>query len=214
VRANLEAVLDSAIAEDWNAATAAWYRYQRIVAGIAARYNYPMKTGAAVFSALSPNNDYHGNLRDTNTLLSTMYHGYDLTEFSVSTYMSNKVKAWRIAQGCDPLTLIVAPKTRNFYLNVIDPQDPVPVTVDGHILNAWLGKRVSLTSAAHKMTRKLYCVVADDIRLIGAERRIIPNIVQAAVWHCWKRTHKILWKEQTELWSMDYFAAGLGFNAE
>ena len=213
-RENLEHVLDRANDADWQIARQAWFRYHRIVAGIAGRYGFSVEIGAAVFSALSPNSDYLGNIRDTNRLLAAAAAGRGLEDFKVSTYGSNKKKAWRIVQGEKPLDLIVFPKTRNFFLNVLDPTDPVPVTVDGHILNAWAGKRIRLNDAAMKGSQKHYEEVAADIRQIGTERGMLPNVVQGGIWYCWKRLHRIKHSDQMEFWGPDYLAAGLGFEPE
>jgi hypothetical protein len=213
-RENLERVLDKATEADWEIASEAWFRYHRIVAAIAGRYGFSVETGAAVFSALSPNSDYLGNLRDTNRLLGSAAAHKAFDQFTVSTYGANKRKAWRIVHGERPLDLIVAPKTRNFFLNVYNPLDPVPVTVDGHIFNAWNGKRMPLNSAGMKGNQKHYEEVANVIRQLGSERKILPNVLQGLVWYTWKRMHGIKLSSQLEFWGPDYLASGLGFELE
>jgi hypothetical protein len=212
-KANLEWVMEQAKPADLESAHEAWFRYREIVTGIAERNSYPMMVGAAVFAALSPNNDYLGNLRDTARLLAAAHAGDPIESFPVSTYGNNKRKAWRIAHGENPLDLIVSPKTRNFFLNIIDPADPGPVTVDGHIFNAWTGVRLPLVSAAQKLRAGYYDDVAQDIRQIGAERRLIPNIIQGIVWYSWKRLHRIKRGDQLEFWKPDFMAAGLGYES-
>lgn len=211
---NLERVLENVSQADWEIAGQAWFRYNKIVGGIAERCNFTTRTGAAVFAALSPNNDYLGNLRDTARLLIAAEAKMGLSDFKVSTYGANKIKAWQIAHGTEPLDLIIAPKTRNFFLNVADPTDPNPVTVDGHIFNAWCNRRVPLNSADMKGVSKHYDTVADAIREIGLERRLLPNMVQGLIWYCWKRMHNIRISGQMEFWGSDYLVAGLGFEIE
>jgi len=213
-RENLERVLDRANQQDWRIARVAWFRYQKIVGGIAAQNGYPMEIGAAVFAALSPNNDYIGNLRDVNRLLAASRAGTGLDSFKVSTYGKNKVKAWKIAHGEKPLDLIRYPKTRNFFLNVSDPTNPYPVTIDGHIFNAWAGVRKKLNSAEIKQYARYYEEVAEDIRWLGAERGLIPNVVQGILWYCWKRIHRIKHSDQIEFWCNDMVVSGLGFERE
>lgn len=211
---NLERVFEQATPRDLEVAGAAWTRYQRIVGEVAARHGYRLVIGAAVFAALSPNSDYLGNLRDTNRLLEAARAGKSLSEFKVSTYGSNKEKAWRIVHGEDPLDLIVANKTRNFFLNVLDPSDPVPVTVDGHIFNAFQNKRLPLQSPQLKALSKRYDEVADCIRQIGSERRLLPNVVQGTLWYVWKRLNRIKHTDQLCFWADDAWVAGLGFEAD
>lgn len=200
--------MDQAVEQDTETARRAWFRYQRITANIANRHGFAAHIGAGVFAALSPNNDYIGNLRDTTRLLAAAKAKSSIDDFKVSTYGSNKRKAWRIAHGEDPLELIVYPKTRNFYLNIINPLDTQPVTVDGHIYNAWRGERIPLTSAAQKFRRSLYEIVAEDIR------SLVPNVVQGIIWFTWKRLHWIKHSDQIEFWAADMLAAGLGFTSE
>ena len=209
---NLTRVFDFADKVDIKIAEEAWHKMHRLTARIAEKHGFSSRVGAAVFSALSPNNDYHGNLRDCDRLLSAARQGLTIDQFKVSTYGNNKRKAWDITHGRDPLDLIVFPKTRNFYMNVNDPLDPHPVTVDGHIYNAWHGKRISLKGMAQKGNSKLYEEVAQDIRELGRIKGIIPNVVQGILWFSWRRMHKILYNSQLTLWDQEWAAAGFGLS--
>jgi hypothetical protein len=209
---NLVNVYNFASKEDIKIAEVAWIKMNRLTAQIAEKHGFSPRVGAAVFAALSPNNDFKGNLRDANRLLFSAKLGIEIDDFKVSTYGNNKRKAWRIAHGEDPLDLILFPKTRSFFLNVHTPDDPYPVTVDGHIYNAWYGKRMSLKGAAMKMNAKIYEEVAQGVRDLGKEKGIIPNIVQGILWYAWKRMHRILYyQEQGEFWDQEAIAANLGY---
>jgi hypothetical protein len=208
---NLIKVFDTADKADILIAEEAWFKMNRMTARIAEKHGFQSRIGAAVFAALSPNNDYHGNLRDTNRLLFAAKLGVGIDDFKVSTYGNNKRKAWRIANGEEPLDLIVFPKTRSFFLNVNDPTDPHPVTVDGHIYNAWRGERISLKGAAQKGNHKLYEEVANDIRELARLKGVIPNICQGIIWYSWRRQHRILTPNQLELWDREMLAANLGW---
>ncbi len=208
---NLVKVFEQATAEDRKLAARSWYTYHELTSRIASKFGFSAKTGAAVFAALSPNNDYHGNLRDTHRLLEAACQGLDVEDFGVSTFHHNKRKAWAIVHGADPLELIIADKTRNFYLNICDPEDPQPVTVDGHVFNAWRGQRVALKAADSRVTGKLYEVVAEDVREIGRRHGLVPNVVQGVIWHTWRRLHGIKYTPQLELWCPETLAAGLDF---
>lgn len=211
---NLERILDQANKADWEIASQAWFRYQSICGTIAKNCGYPLPVGCAVFAALSPNSDYLGNIRDCGRVLAAARKGWSIDDFKVSSYGNNKRKAWRIVHGENPLDLIVFPKTRNFFLNILNPNDPHPVTVDGHIINAWNNKRMKLSDANMRLKRGVYDQIAEDIRQIAVERRIIANIVQGLIWYCWKRLHRIRHSDQMEFWGVDYMAAGLGFQPE
>lgn len=211
-KANLERVLDQASATDRKIAEGAWFRYQSIVGQIAAKYGFSTRIGAAVFAALSPNSDYLGNIRDTKRLLQHHANGQSVENLRVSTYGLNKLKAWRIASGEDPLELIQARKTRNFFLNVADPTDPQPVTIDGHMFNVWAGHRLALNSADMKQYSKHYDEVAGLVRQLAAERNLIPNVAQGLIWYCWKRLHQIKINGQLTFWHDDMIVSGLGFH--
>lgn len=208
---NLVKVFEQATAEDRRLAARSWWTYHELTTRMACKFGFGADVGAAVFAALSPNNDYHGNLRDAHRLLEAAHRGLGLDDFKVSTYGANKRKAWDIAHGTPPLNVIVFPKTRSFFLNIRDPLDPQPVTVDGHIYNAWRGQRVRLNSAAVRFPIKLYEVIAEDVRVLARESGLVPNIVQGVIWFVWRRIHGIKYQPQLELWCPETRAAGLGF---
>jgi len=153
----------------------------------------------------------HGNLRDAHKLLAAHRKGTPYAEFTVSTYGQNKLKAWRIVNGEDPLALITANKTRSFFQNISDPEDVVPVTIDGHMLNMWRGRRENLVGLS--FPTKLYAQVAEDVRILAREHQMIPCQMQGVLWLTWRRLHGIRSTQQQELWDADLLAARLGFHA-
>ena len=90
---NLKRVFDSALPSDRETGLAAYAKYNRIMQELARQCQTTTERAAAVFAALSPNNDYHGNLRDAHKLLTAHRDGCSLDDFSVSTYGMNKLKA-------------------------------------------------------------------------------------------------------------------------
>jgi hypothetical protein len=208
---NLKKVFEAADKADIRIAEVAWLKMHKMTSQIALKHGFDPRIGAAVFAALSPNNDYHGNLRDTHRLLEAAKNRIGIDDFKVSTYGNNKRKAWRIVHGEEPLDLIVFPKTRNFFQNVHNPNDPHPVTVDGHIYNAWHGRRISLKGMAQKGTNKLYEEVAEDVRELARAKGIVANICQGIIWYSWRRMHRILTPNQLEMWDCEALAAQLGW---
>ena len=208
---NLKRTFDQATPFDVTAGRAAYRKYNRIMHKLAEKCQAtPRTAAAAVFAALSPNNDYHGNLRDAHNLLLACHRRLRLDEFKVSTYGHNKLKAWCIANGADPLELIRAKKTRNFFKNVSDPADKDPVTVDGHMINVWRGRRESLVGL--KSTGALYDQVADGIRGLADSVNFIPCELQAVLWLTWRRLHGIHTSRQLELWDVELLAARCGYH--
>lgn len=206
---NLKKILDAAAPYDVEAGIDSYRKYHRIMVKLANHCKTTPTIACAVFAALSPNNDYYGNLRDANKLLCAARDKKSLSDFTVSTYGQNKRKAWWIAHGADPLLHIVAYKTRNFFMNITDPEDRKPVTIDGHMLNVWRGKRENLVGI--HFPPKLYEVVADGVRSVAAERDMVPCQVQAIIWLAWRRLHGIQSTHQLEMWDAELLAARLGY---
>lgn len=206
---NLKKVFDLAPVSLKASALLSYSRYNTIVELIARQNGFSGRTAAGVFSALSPNNDYLGNLRDTNTLLKAAKRGADLDDFKVSTFGANKRKAWGIANGHDPMDVLLAPKTRNFFVNVHDPKNTGHVTIDGHMHNIWIGDREPLQ--IRKLNHRLYDEIAWDTREAAFEMQVIPCQFQAVVWQQWRLMHNIKSSPQLLFWDDDLFSSGLGF---
>lgn len=205
---NLWAVYTQAAPEDFRRAKASWPTYHALMQRLAEHFGFSLAVCTGVFSALSPNNDYYGNLRDTQHVLRAVRDHQPVDSFKVSTYGKNKIKAWAIANGTPPLDLLRFPKTRSFFLNIMDPDDPEPVTVDGHVYNAWNAKRIRLNEAAARFKVSLYGTIAEDVRALGRETGLIGNQAQAIIWFTWRRVHGIKPADQQELWNPEARAAG------
>jgi hypothetical protein len=84
------------------------------------------------------------------------------------------------------------------------------VTVDGHMVNIWRGKRERLIGLRSNL--KLHYEVADGVRALARDYGCIPNQMQGILWITWRRVHGILTTNQHEFWDADYLAARLGFH--
>jgi hypothetical protein len=188
---------------DLNIGLQAWKRYHALLSRVAKRTGTTQDKATAVFAALSPNNDYLGNLRDAIRVLEAVRDGRLPEAVKVSTYHPNKFKAFDLAKGRPPLEVLKTPKVRNFYLNLLDPEDPQPVTIDGHMFNAWAGVRLRLDSAAQRYNAKHYFDVAADVHHIAVHQGLLANQVQGIIWFTWKRLHRIRHNDQLELLPAD-----------
>lgn len=206
---NFKRVFNQSTSYEKELAKNSYYNYNTLTTYIAKELGFPSYVGPAVFSALSPNSTYFGNLQDVRILLEAKRAGKDISEFKVHTYGNNKRKAWRIAD-CqdDPLNLIVAKKTRNFYLNCLNPSDPYPVTCDGHVYNASRYIKENLVGLRGFSDRR-YEELAEGIRILAKELNILPNQLQGVIWVTWRRLIGFYNESQTEFWSKDKFIAGL-----
>lgn len=174
---------------------------------LAVSYEVRLENVVACFSALSPNNDYLGNLRSTVTLLEGRRRGLPVESCTVSTYGACKLRAWEFLAGEDFLTRTVGKKTRNFYINILDPEENTAVTIDGHMYCIWIGKRMTMRQAVRE--RMAYDAVADGCRELAAHEGMLPNQLQAMLWFTWKRIHNVVYSPQLNLlnpadhWNMD-----------
>lgn len=111
--------------------------------------------------------------------------------------------------GQQVIATIEGPKQKNFYWNLYDPTDPVPVTVDRHQFDIFLGV------ASHSdfkgldgvsIDDKVYDVIADACRAAARvlskkyNTEILPHQVQGVVWQVW-RVMKEEWGSRSHDWT-------------
>lgn len=190
---NLMRVLEQADSIDLAEGRLAYSRYNEVCRRIAERYDYELEKTIAVFAALSPNNDYRGNIRSTLSVIEGHKTGKSLGRIKISTYNHCRDRAFSYLEGVDFLGTVKGEKIRSFYLNILNPLNPSPVTIDGHAVNAWRGERVNLKTVVRERGFK-YDEVADDFRTVAQIALMLPNQLQATIWFTWKRIHRIIYK--------------------
>jgi hypothetical protein len=181
----------------------AYPRYHGTLQDLARHYGVPPPHVVAAFVALSPNNDYMGNLRSTVTLLEGRHAGAAVTACPVTTYNACRDRAWRFLHGEDFLGITKGFKTRSFYRNILDPLDPDPVTIDGHMINMVRGERQTMINVARSHRPSAYEHIAADVRAVAGEVGLIPCQLQAVLWFTWKRIHNIRFQPQLDLFTGD-----------
>ncbi len=180
----------------------AFQGYNALMKALATEFRQSEENVTGVFAALSPNSDYKTNVSSARTMLAAHNRGAAIDDFKVTTYKNNKRKAWSILEGRRPLDVIVAKKTRSFYLNIIAPFHPWPVTIDGHMYSVWMLKRFNMIEAQVGSGKK-YDRISSDFRLAAKAVGILPNQLQAICWFTWKRVNRISFDVkllQHELW--------------
>lgn len=190
---NIEKVLRLADEVDRREGLVAYDRYNDMMSALASHYQYPLRPVVAAFAALSPNNDYKKNLRSLVTVLDAHRRGVrDVSLFSVSTYRACARRALDFLDGVPFLKVTAGEKTRNFYQNILNPDDDYHVTIDGHAISAYVGRRLTMKEAVKQ--RLPYRQLADDFRLVARRQRLLPCQVQAVAWFVWKRVNKIVYE--------------------
>lgn len=200
---NLLKVYEQADEIDHEEGRLAFIRYHDLMQTIADKYRFTLQQTTGAFSALSPNNDYIGNLRSLVSVLHGIREGWTVDDVQVSTYRACLHRAWEFAQDADFLTYTKGPKTRAFYQNIIDPQDATPVVVDGHMLSAYIGERMRMTKAVRVFREYSYDDIAHEVRKLAFRLCIVPCQLQAIIWMTWKRIHNVVYEG-----NLDMFAVG------
>lgn len=180
----------------------AYQRYHDLLRKISLHYKVGFCQTVASFVALSPNNDYIGNLRSLVSLIEGVSNGCSADQITVSTYKACKDRAYLYFTGeSDFLLSTKGPKTIAFYHNIINPNCSKHVTIDGHMYGVWIGKRLRMVEVAH--TKIPYSLIEQGFKQVAKKLDIIPNQLQATLWFTWKRHHKVLYNPQLNLHNQD-----------
>ena len=195
---NLMNLLLMADATDRAEGALAYTRYHNMMRQMAELYDADFERTVAAFAALSPNNDYLGNLRSLATVLDANRRHIPPERVTVSTYGHCRDRAMKYLSGeAVFLDTVKGQKIRAFYRNIVDPQDPEPVTIDGHMVAAWMGQELTMKEAI--IRPRQYEHVADGVRRLAKLTGQIGNQLQATVWFVRKRVLKVRYDPQVGL---------------
>jgi hypothetical protein len=176
----------------------AYQRYHQVMTELAGRYEAELGRVVAAFAATSPNSDYLGNVRSVVTMLEALRRGLPCQAATVSTYRACRDRAWTYLTGeVDFMATVRGPKIRAFYQNIMNPFDPEPVTIDGHMVAAHRGSTGTMKD--NIPSRGEYHRVALDVRLLADRLGRIPNAVQATLWFTRKRLLRVVYQPQLTL---------------
>lgn len=171
-----------------------WYdRAKRMADVIAKKTSLPVNTVIGVMAALSPNNRWERNVKDTETMCVAWIQGDDMSDFKVSCYNKMKEKGWSILSDglvtdTDILTRLNGQKIRSFYSNIRGLNE---VTIDGHALNIARGYREGLTTDKTNMGKRVYMELQEAYVRAAKRVNVMPHELQAITWTTWKREHNI-----------------------
>lgn len=195
---NLRKMFALADIDDVGEGLLAYQRYNEMMRKMADRYQQPLDRVIAAFVSLSPNNDYMGNLRSTISVLEGLRCGHEQKTVTVSTYNHCRDRAWAYLTGtADFIKDTRGPKIINFYHNLLDPYDPKWVTIDGHMVGAWLDMPITMKEAAY--VRFSYEEIKQAAIDLAAGLCMLPNQFQATVWFTRKRVLRAKYSPQLEL---------------
>lgn len=181
IRTNLFRWLEIATVEQMQEGVNWYLDANRWVWETANKYSIHPQVVANVCSMLSPNNKWHWNMDNTETMINAWLNGKSIESFKVTTYGQNKEKAWRYLRDEFDLIYVKSPKTFSFAKNLMMDDDYV--TIDMWMIRALLQnpqrkkKEISLSLPLTQYNRcvKLFKDTAEQLALS-------PIQLQASVW--------------------------------
>jgi len=186
----------------WNGATPSqlafnWYKEANLFAQyLAEAYDFSVVAAAAIISALSPQNRWERNKIDAESVCAALEIGLKIWNIPVSTYNANKFKAAEIAYQhrkgsiAEIVGIFRGFKTRSFFINIANPDDPYTVTIDFHAYSVAVARRYTGSTGSRypipSIGKADYTKVADAYRLAAQRLGISPSKVQAVTWVVWR----------------------------
>jgi hypothetical protein len=166
-------------------------------------------TVSYVIAALSPNNDWTGNLLDaaavcasfTRGELSALARAFDADKVSgwrargdkdafkglgVKTYPANIAKAERILSGA--LDVLNGRKVTAFQHNIYFADSRL-VTVDTHAASVAHNFRYTAATVCKVLNPRTYDDYAESYAAEADKRGLLPKQIQAITWVSWRRIH-------------------------
>lgn len=132
-----------------------------------------VRMGAGLLAALSANKRWPDTVKLALDASDGHVHGHT---------GANLAKVHAILAGADPARVLpMGSKTGQFYLNILDPSDPFPVTVDRHAHDIAAG-HVFGEGERGLSTAARYTMIAGQYRQVAAEYGVPACRVQARTW--------------------------------
>lgn len=170
-----------------------WYRQaNEFCRSVATKYDIELPVVCAILSALSPGTNWEVNKRDCEGLIVANKGGK--YRFRFTTYGQNVIKAQRIYKGeLSPFEAFnpkTGAKTYNFFLNVLNPENPVPVTIDRHTYTVATGETYK------GLTPKQYGLIVEHYHKAASKLGILASELQAVLWVSYREKENISFEIQ------------------
>ena len=208
-RHNLKKYLRLADAIDIAESQTAYTNYNRMMRRVSDFYGFPLDLTVAAFCALSPNNDYFGNLRSLVSVLQGVVLRVPPDAITISTYNHCKLRALDYLQGAEGFVSAGRGlKTLSFYQNILTPDTPDWVTIDGHIAAAYNGNPLA-TMKDSILTRRNYAEISDTLFGLALDAGELPSTMQARVWLTRKRLYRIKFNPNMDMFREEGDQSGI-----
>lgn len=180
---------------------AAYQGYHDIIRELAKLHGFGFVQSVEAFAALSPNNDYIGNLRSLVSCM-TFLNGQS-ESCTVTTFNSARDRAISYLSGeVSFLDTVGGKKITCFRDNILYVEFSKRATVDGHMIAIGLGKDLTMKEANFELRNHGYDCF--EKALISASRSVgmAPCQYQASLWHQRKLEKQIVSShlEQLDFW--------------
>lgn len=176
-----------------------WYaEAQATFEDMAQKYDVPLHIVVGVAAALSPNNKWSINIRNTNDMIKAFLDGQAVEYCKPSTYKAMRDKAWGILEAMPDHAGVIkklnGQKIVSFYRNIMGDDT---CTVDGHALNIYRGERHNMTSDKTNIGVKQYRDIQEAYTIAGSKvrfnrKKLKAYEMQAITWVVWRRLHGIV----------------------
>lgn len=172
---NIISVWSIASDDEWEQG-AHWYEQAHQTARMLA--DGDVKVGAGLLAALSPQTAWWLNVE-------LACDAYESGTASRHTRDSCS-KANKILAGIDPVDVLpMTRKTGQFYLSILDPDDPEAVCIDRHAYDIAVGIPLGDWNRGLSAHGR-YKLIADSYREAARRLEQLPSVVQAVTWLVWR----------------------------
>lgn len=178
----------------------AYPSYHRTLRNFSEFYGFGFVPTVEAFAALSPANDYHGNLRSLASLLHGIANGVPPKDITVSTFNSAAHRAYSYVTGeASFLDTVNGRKIRAFRDNILYLDKSREITIDGHMVGLWRGESLTMKEANLVLQRTGYDNVADDFLKYARKAKVAPCVFQATLWFYQKNSRQIKYSDQLDM---------------
>lgn len=161
--------------EEWEQG-AHWYEQAHQTARLLA--DGDVRTGAGLLAALSPQTSWWLNVELASD-------AYETGRASRHTRDSCG-KANKILAGVDPVDVLpMTRKTGQFYLSILNPDDPEAVCIDRHAYDVAIGIPLGEWNRGLSAHGR-YKLIADSYREAARRLGQLPSVVQGVTWVAWR----------------------------
>lgn len=163
-------LLEKSTPRQWNEGYHWYAKAYQIAESISLEFQLPLFKVVGVMAALSPNNKWERNIKDTKLFLDS-----PRLETKVCTFKGQRLKALQILVAHSELQveqILNGRKTISFFNNILHFNNNKVVTVD-----LWMFRIAELPTS-----KPNYEMISKAVKSVAAKNNLLPHQLQAIVW--------------------------------